>query len=183
MRGVRLLAAAAGVAFACGGDATTHSSNAAPLLDCPPTRNISDVSDPASTASGAAMNIMSVYCSGCHGPDATRPAPSGPSDPTDFNGMIDDGFVVDCDAEGSRIIVGMRAQEMPPLEYLGFPATEPDIDTVARFIEFQCSDLEKACAANPSEPGCDQVLAARRERRCSWWRALAEGTAPAPTSP
>ena len=167
-RWVPLLAAlAAGVPLACGGDATTNSSEAT-ALDCPPTRLVSDVSDPASTVSGAAMNIMNAYCSACHGPNATEPAPSGPSDPTDFNGMIDDGFVIDCNAEGSRIIVRMRAQEMPPLEDFGYPATEADIDTVVRFIEFLCSDEENACAENPSERGCDEVLAARRARRCSW---------------
>lgn len=169
MRGVPLLAAlVAGVSFACGGDATSDSSDAAPLLPCPPTRLVSDVSDPASTVSGAAMNIMGAYCAACHGPNATEPAPSGPADPTDFNGMIDDGFVYDCNGDGSPIIVSMRTQEMPPLEYSGFPATEPDIDTVVTFIELLCSDRENACAENPSAPGCDEVLAARRAERCSW---------------
>lgn len=165
MRGVPLLAAlVVGASFACGGDADT----AVAPIDCPPTRLVSDVSDPASTVSGAAMNVMSAYCAACHGPNATEPAPSGPADPTDFNGMIDDGFVVDCNAEGSPIIVSMRAQEMPPLEYAGFPATDPDIDTVVSFIELLCSDEENACAANPSAPACDEVLAARRAERCSW---------------
>jgi len=193
MRGVPLLAAlAAGASLSCGGDATQSTAvssalpredagpeNAEPVasstaetapLDCPPTRVISDVSDsdPASTISGAAVNIMSAYCANCHGPDAAEPAPSGPSDPTDFNGMIDDGLVIDCNAEGSPVIRSMRAGEMPPLDYLGFPATEPDIDTVASFIEFLCNDAENACAEEPSQPGCDEVLAARRAERCSW---------------
>ena len=169
MRGVPLLAAlVVGASFACGGDADTAAGEAAAPIECPPTRLVSDVSDPASTASGAAMNVMSAYCAGCHGPNATEPAPSGPADPTDFNGMIDDGFVVDCNAEGSAIIVSMRAQEMPPLDYFGFPATDSDIDTVVTFIELLCSDEDTACAANPSAPGCNQVLAARRAERCSW---------------
>jgi hypothetical protein len=87
---------------------------------------------------------------------------------TDFNRMIDEGFVIDCDAERSPIIISMRASEMPPLDYFGFPATDADIGSVVRFIEFVCTDEENACAESPSERGCDEVLAARRARRCAW---------------
>jgi mono/diheme cytochrome c family protein len=165
--GVLVLAVAS---LACSGDATDadDADEVAAPLDCPPTRLVSDVSDPSSTVSGAAINIMVAYCAGCHGPNATEPAASGPSDPTDFNGMIDDGHVIDCNAEGSPIILSMRAGEMPPLEYVGFPATEPDIDTVATFIDFMCSDEERACAESPMGANCDEVIAARRARRCSW---------------
>jgi len=69
---------------------------------------------------------------------------------TDFNRMIDEGFVVDCDAERSPIIISMRANEMPPLDGFGFPATIADIETVAFFIEFQCNDEENACAESPA---------------------------------
>ena len=56
---------------------------------------------------------------------------------------------------------------MPPLDYLGISATPSDIDVVVTFIELECSDVENACAESPSEPGCDEVLAARRTRRCT----------------
>ena len=169
MRGVRAwVALAASALFACGSDATGVPDAAAPL-DCPPTRVISDVSDdPSATASGAAVNVLSAYCTGCHGPGAAQPAPSGPADPTDFNRMIDEGFVVDCDAERSPLIISMRASEMPPPDYFSGPASPADIDVVVTFIELDCSDAENACAESPSERGCDEVLAARRARRCAW---------------
>lgn len=152
-----------------GGPVAAGAPDAAAPLDCPPTRVISDVSDdPSATASGAAVNVMSAYCGACHVPGAAEPARSGPADATDFNGMIDEGFVVDCDAERSPIIISMRANEMPPPDYFGISATPSDIDVVVTFIEFDCSDLEKACAESPSEPGCDEVIAARRARRCAW---------------
>jgi len=179
-RGVPAWAAwVAGAAFACGSASDAGLENARPVtaaapdaaapLDCPPTRVITDVSDaPASTAVGAAVNVLNAYCAGCHAPDAAEPAPSGPSDVTDFNGMIDDGFVIDCDAEGSPLIIGMRRNEMPPADYFSGPAMSYDIDTVATFIELDCSVQENACAESPNEPGCAEVLAARRARRCSW---------------
>lgn len=142
--------------------------DAAPPLDCPPTRVISDVDDPAATASGAAVNTLGAYCGTCHTPGAAEPAPSGPANALDFNGMIDEGYVIDCDAERSPIIISMRAGEMPPLDYFGVSATPADIDVVATFIELLCSDEENACAERPGEPGCDEVLAARRARRCAW---------------
>jgi hypothetical protein len=176
MRGVPLLAAlAAGAAFACGSAADTAGPVAASTpeaetqLDCPPTRIISDVSDvPKATASGAAVNFMATWCAGCHAPAAAEPAPAGPSVATDFNRMIDEGFVIDCDAERSPIIISMRANEMPPPDYFGVSPSPADIDQVVIFIEFDCNDEENACAENPSEPGCEDVLAARRARRCAW---------------
>jgi hypothetical protein len=183
--GVMLAAALAGVLLACGSDAAGGAARpredaglgnadavaaAAPdAVDCPPTRVISDVSDdPSATASGAAVNIMSVWCTGCHAPGAAQRAPSGPLDATDFNGMIDDGYVIDCDGEGSPIVIGMRAGEMPPLDYLGIQPSSADIDPIVTFIELDCSDAENACAESPSQPGCGEVLAARRARRCAW---------------
>jgi hypothetical protein len=176
MRGVPLLAAlAAGAGFACGSAADTtgpvaaSDPDAASPLDCPPTRVESDVSElPKATASGAAVNFMATWCASCHVPGAAEPAPAGPSMATDFNRMIDEGFVIDCDAERSPIIIGMRANEMPPPDYFGVSPSSVDIDQVAIFIEFRCTDAENACAENPSEPGCDAVLAARRARRCAW---------------
>jgi hypothetical protein len=187
MRGVPLLAAlAAGASFACGGAAdtagpvaagpvaagpvATGTPDAAAPLDCPPTRVISDVSEevPKATASGAAVNMMAVWCVNCHAPGAAEPAPSGPAVATDFNRMIDEGFVIDCDAERSPIIISMRANEMPPPDYFGVSPSPVDIDQVAIFIELDCRDEETACAESPSEPGCDEVLAARRARRCAW---------------
>jgi mono/diheme cytochrome c family protein len=183
MRGVSLLAAlAAGASFACGGAAdtagsvdtassvATGTSDAAAPLDCPPTRVISDVSEevPKATASGAAVNMMAVWCVNCHAPDAAEPAPSGPAVATDFNRMIDEGFVIDCDAERSPIIISMRANEMPPPDFFGVSPSPGDIDQVAIFIELDCRDEETACAESPSAPGCDEVLAARRARRCAW---------------
>ena len=175
MQRVPLLAAlAAGAWLACGraeteGAMAAGTPDASAPLDCPPTRAISDVSEsPASTASGAAVNIMSVWCSGCHAPGAAEPASSGPSVATDFNRMIDEGFVVDCDAERSPIIISMRAGDMPPPDYLGVSPSPTDIDPVVTFIELDCSDVENACAESPSEPGCEEVLAARRARRCAW---------------
>ena len=179
VRGVPLLAAlAVGASFACGravsaddealegaGPVALGTADAAPL-DCPPTRVYSDESK--STASGAAVNIMGALCSNCHAADAAEPAPAGPLVATDFNRMIDEGFVLDCNAERSPIIISMQAGEMPPLDYFGFPATDADIGSVVRFIEFLCTDEENACAENPSEPGCDAVIAARRARRCAW---------------
>jgi hypothetical protein len=112
---------------------------------------------------------MDALCVACHAPDAAEPAPSGPAVVTDFNRMIDEGFVIDCDAERSPIILSMRAKEMPPLDYLGLSgATSADIGDVVSFIEFLCSDEQNACAESPSEPGCDEVLAARRAQRCAW---------------
>ena len=185
VRGVPLLAAlAVGASFACGravsaddeglesadpvalGPVALGTADPAAPLDCPPTRVYSDESK--STASGAAVNIMGALCSNCHAADAAEPAPAGPWVATDFNRMIDEGFVVDCDAERSPIIISMRAGEMPPLDYFGFPATDADINTAVTFIEFLCTDEENACAESPSEPGCDEVIAARRARRCAW---------------
>jgi hypothetical protein len=180
VRGVTLLAALAlGASFACGRAVSADDEgleNAVPgaqgtgdpaaPLDCPPTRVYSDESK--STVSGSAVNTMDALCGECHAPDAAEPAPAGPLVATDFNRMIDEGFVVDCDAERSPIIISMRANEMPPLSYFGIQATTADIDRVAYFIEFLCSDEQNACAERPSEPGCDEVLAARRAQRCAW---------------
>lgn len=176
VRGVRLFAA--GALVACGSAADLPGSvasdgsdgaTAASELDCPPTRIISDVSDvPKATPSGAAVNLMDVWCGACHGANATEPAPAGPSVVTDFNRMIDEGFVIDCDGERSPIVISMRANEMPPPDYFGISPTPRDIEQVVSFIELDCSDEEYACAESPSEPGCDEVLAARRARRCAW---------------
>jgi hypothetical protein len=179
MRRVPFLAAlAAGTWFACGSAADTAGPVAAGTpdvatpLDCPPTRIISDVSEGSEvlkgSPSGSAVNMMDVWCTGCHAPSAAEPAPAGPSVATDFNRMIDEGFVVDCDAERSLIIISMRANQMPPPDYFGISPSPADIDEVALFIELDCSDEENACAESPSEPGCDEVLAARRARRCAW---------------
>jgi hypothetical protein len=183
MRGVPLLVAlAAGASFACGraasdddaglenaGPVATATPDAAAPLDCPPTRVISDVSGvPKSTASGAAVNMMDVWCASCHAPGAAEPAPSGPLEVTDFNRMIDEGFVIDCDGERSPIIISMRANEMPPPDYFGVSPISSEVDQVVIFIELDCSDRENTCAESPSEPGCGEVLAARRARRCSW---------------
>jgi mono/diheme cytochrome c family protein len=134
--------------------------------DCPPTRIVSDVSDKA-TVSGTAVNLMVAWCGACHTPDGAEKVAAGPSNVADFNGMIDEGYVVDCSSELSPIIISMRSGDMPPPDYLGFGPASYEIDLITAFIEFGCSDEEKACAVAPSDPGCDAVLLARRERRCS----------------
>jgi hypothetical protein len=50
----------------------------------------------------------------------------------------------------------------------GVSPSPADIDQVVIFIELDCNDEENACAESPTEPGCDEVLAARRARRCAW---------------
>jgi hypothetical protein len=149
-----------------------ESANAgdAGASDCPPTEVISDVSEKA-TGPGAAVNIMVALCGRCHTPEGSERVPEGPSNVADFNRMIDEGFAVDCSADRSSIIQIMRADEMrPPAHPYAGPLSVVDIDVVARFIEFLCSDEEKACAVEPSAPGCGVIMSARRERRCAGWR-------------
>jgi mono/diheme cytochrome c family protein len=134
--------------------------------DCPPTRVVSDVSDKA-TVSGTAVNLMQAWCGACHTPDGAERVSTGPSNVADFNGMIDEGYAVDCSAALSPIIISMRAGDMPPPDYLGFGPQSFEIDSIGELIELGCSDEEKACAVAPADPGCDAVLLARRERRCS----------------
>jgi hypothetical protein len=117
---------------------------------------------------GNAVDVMRFYCARCHSPEGAQRVPQGPSNVFDFNLMIDEAFVVDCSADLSPILISMRANEMPPPGDLPFSVFPFDLDHVVRFIEFQCTDEEKACAISPSVPGCDDVLSARRERRCSW---------------
>jgi mono/diheme cytochrome c family protein len=148
------------------------AADAGAVSDCPPTRVVSDVSDdsdeyPKATISGLAVNIMIANCGACHTPGGSERVSAGPANVADFNLMIDEGFVVDCSAELSPIIISMRANEMPPPNELGFGISPYDIEPVEQFIEFRCSDEEKACAVSPSEPGCDAVMSARREWRCS----------------
>jgi mono/diheme cytochrome c family protein len=134
--------------------------------DCPPTEIVSDVSDKA-TLSGIAVNLVLSYCGPCHSPGGAQRVPEGPANVADFNLMIDEAFVVDCSADLSPIITSMSANEMPPPGYLPFSVRPDEIDLIGQFIELDCSDEEKACAISPSEPGCDDVLSARRERRSS----------------
>lgn len=138
-------------------------------FDCPPTRleTGSDVNPPPSTLAGAAVNVMLTYCGNCHTPGGAEGVAVGPANVADFNGMIDEGFVVDCSGELSPIITSMRQNEMPPPGYL-IPVTAVDAEVVVQYIEFLCTDEERACAVRPSDSGCDDVLSARRRKRCAW---------------
>lgn len=121
---------------------------------------------PANTLQGSALNILDAYCGACHGRTAETPSAIGPADVLDIERMIDEGYLVDCSADSSEIVRVMRTNEMPPPEYLGIGVTAPDLAQVTRYIEFMCSDEEKACALAPTAPGCVPVLAAREDRRC-----------------
>jgi hypothetical protein len=121
---------------------------------------------PANTLQASALNILSSYCSACHGPTADTPSAIGPADVVDIERMIDEGYMVDCSADSSEIVRVMRSNEMPPPDYFGIGVTAPDLEQVTRYIEFRCSDEEKACAVAPTDRGCAAVLAAREDRRC-----------------
>lgn len=174
MGAVRGLATAAVLAAccatACGGDAASADVDAGAVA-CPPTRVVGSEENPESSdavpqQAAAAANVLTAYCGPCHTPSGAERVADGPSNVADFNAMIDEGFVIDCSAERSPIITSIRRNEMPPPDR--FPVTAPDLDVVAQYIEFLCSDEEKACARRPSSPGCDDVLSARQQTRCAW---------------
>jgi hypothetical protein len=122
--------------------------------------------DTSDSLQGSALNILSSYCAACHSPTADTPSAVGPANVLDIERMIDEGYLVDCSADSSEIVRVMRSKEMPPPDELRYGVTLPDLEQVTEYIEFMCSDEEKACAVAPTELGCAAVLAAREDRRC-----------------
>jgi len=164
------------VASGCGGDASTRppqlsatESRAEPAADIGGARaeeRCDWLLPPANTLQGSALNILSSFCGACHSPTAATPSAIGPADVVDIEGMIAEGYIVDCSADSSEIVRLMRSNEMPPPDYFGIGVTAPDLDQITRYIEFMCSAEEKACAVAPTDSGCAAVLAAREDRRC-----------------
>lgn len=124
-------------------------------------------SDPMSTLCGAAINVLMAYCADCHSQSATRPSSAGPTDVGDWELLSREGYVRACAAEQSPVITLMRANEMPTPEghMLSFPVSAADVDIVIQMIDFDCTDEEKLCAAEPAEPGCAEVLLGRQARQ------------------
>jgi hypothetical protein len=54
--------------------------------------------------------------------------------------MLEDGLIVTCSPERSRIVILMRAGDMPPASSGLPPVPDADIDVVTDAIDLDCSD-------------------------------------------
>lgn len=115
------------------------------ILDCdtpvrpdpPPDTDV----PPENQLVATAENVLAANCGQCHGPSELFPdgGAGGLTDIQDLNKLIENGYVVDCSAESSRIIQVMRSGSMPPPNS-GLPQVHPaDIDIVAQAIEWGCT--------------------------------------------
>jgi mono/diheme cytochrome c family protein len=108
-----------------------------------------------------AVFILMDRCGGCHTPAAAQRigvVPPGPTDILDWGRMLQEGYIDDCDPEGSAIIQQFRG-------FAPIPAEE--IQVVADRIEASCTPEQKRCALEPTQSGCDVVRVERMlELRC-----------------
>jgi mono/diheme cytochrome c family protein len=137
-----------------------------PTLPCTQNVHLPECPAPMSSSSEPrrddAAFILMDRCGGCHTPAAAQRlgmVPPGPTNVLDWGSMLQEGYVADCDPEGSAIIQQLRS----------FVTTIPadEIQVVVDQIEMSCTAEQKSCALDPSQTGCAVVRIERiLELRC-----------------
>lgn len=86
-----------------------------------------------------AENILAVYCGSCHGSGLTvEQAPGGINDIDDWDALIEEGLIVPCSPEGSRVVQVIRSGRMPPLETGLPPPSATELGFVELAIALEC---------------------------------------------
>lgn len=116
-----------------------------------------------------AQEVLAENCALCHGPALTpQVAGAGVNFITDFDALVENGWVIECAAESSRIVQVLRSKHDGRVDALTLAELTPrDIQLVTNYIDLGCSETEKLCAEQPALEGCARVQAERvLDRQC-----------------